>query len=218
MGGFLADGPVDPELLRIWVEGWTRARETLPPVAVRGGYRVEVGWPDQLRRYVFAGLDAAVETLDRSAAMPWVHVKACVPREALAAALPPGWVMQDPHWMMVVEGRMAVDPVPLPARLSLLVEERPTVDVVRIVTETGDVAASGYVAFVEDQAIYDRIVTHEDWRRQGLGRAVMAALDRIAAERGIDRGILVATDDGRRLYELIGWRHHAPYAGALLPG
>ena len=209
---------VDPDLLRCWTMGWTRARETEPPVVIEGGYRVEVGWPDQQRRYVFAGLDAAIEALDRSAALPWVHVKACVPREALAAVLPAGWVMQDPHWMMVVDGRMAVDPLPLPAGLSLVVEQRPTVDIVRIVTETGDVAASGYVAFVENQAIYDRIVTHEDWRRRGLGRIVMHALDGIAAGRGIDRGVLVATDDGRRLYELIGWHHHAPYAGALLPG
>ncbi|AZS73665.1 hypothetical protein DDE74_24345 [Streptomyces lydicus] len=50
------------------------------------------------------------------------------------------------------------------------------------------------------------IGTEPAHQRRGLGRAVMAALAGRAVERGARQGVLVASPDGRALYEAMGWR------------
>lgn len=67
------------------------------------------------------------------------------------------------------------------------------------------VAARGRVATVGHYAILDRIYTHNDYRRQGLGTYVTRALIAIAHEHDVEEGLLVATGDGRELYEYLGW-------------
>jgi len=89
---------------------------------------------------------------------------------------------------------------------------------VRVLTPGGDLAASGHVALDETFAIYDRIVTEPAHQRRGLGRAVMHTLQALARTHGRHVGALVATDQGRRLYESLGWRLHAPWATAVIPG
>lgn len=67
------------------------------------------------------------------------------------------------------------------------------------------VAARGRVAVVGNYAILDRIFTSPDFRRQGLGTFVTRALIAIALEDDVEEGLLVATEDGRELYEFLGW-------------
>lgn len=67
------------------------------------------------------------------------------------------------------------------------------------------VAARGRVAVVDSYAILDRIFTSPDFRRQGLGTFVTRALIAIALEQDVEEGLLVATEDGRELYEYLGW-------------
>lgn len=67
------------------------------------------------------------------------------------------------------------------------------------------VAARGRVAVVGSYAILDRIFTSPDYRRQGLGTFVTRALIAIALEQDVEEGLLVATEDGRELYEYLGW-------------
>lgn len=67
-------------------------------------------------------------------------------------------------------------------------------------------------------AIYDRIVTEPAHQRRGLGRAVMHALQAIARAHGRHANVLVASAQGRALYETLGWRLHAPWATAVIPG
>ncbi len=67
------------------------------------------------------------------------------------------------------------------------------------------VAARGRVAVVGSYAILDRIFTSPDFRRQGLGTFVTRALIAIALEQDVEEGLLVATEDGRELYEYLGW-------------
>ena len=68
------------------------------------------------------------------------------------------------------------------------------------------------------QAVFDRIRTHENHRRMGLARALMATLGNIALGNGVTRAGLVATPDGRLLYEALGWQLHSLYTTALIPG
>lgn len=71
--------------------------------------------------------------------------------------------------------------------------------------DEAQVAARGRVAVVGSYAILDRIFTSPDCRRQGLGTFVTRALIAIALEQDVEEGLLVATGDGRELYEYLGW-------------
>ncbi|GAB3849077.1 GNAT family N-acetyltransferase [Nesterenkonia populi] len=66
-------------------------------------------------------------------------------------------------------------------------------------------AARGRLAVVDGFAILDRIYTAPDYRRQGLGTFVTRALLALAHEQEVEHGLLVATHDGRELYEYLGW-------------
>ena len=89
---------------------------------------------------------------------------------------------------------------------------------VHVHADDGSVAASGHLALDERFAIYDRIVTDPAHQRRGLGRAVMHALQALARAHGRHANVLVATAEGRALYESLGWRLHAPWATAVIPG
>lgn len=80
----------------------------------------------------------------------------------------------------------------------------------RVTVHAGDaVAARGSVSVVGEHAVYDRIVTEEDFRRRGLGSFVMRALTAGVLEDDVTAGLLMASADGRALYEYLGWQHVA---------
>lgn len=49
------------------------------------------------------------------------------------------------------------------------------------------------------------VYTEPDWRRMGIARALMHTLLQWAARRGFDRVLLHASDDGRPLYQSLGF-------------
>ena len=59
----------------------------------------------------------------------------------------------------------------------------------------------------------DQVSTEPAHQRRGLGTVVMRALANAALEAGSSTGILGATNQGRALYETLGWKVHAPLAG-----
>lgn len=128
-----------------------------------GGLSVDVGWPDQLRRYLFA--DAG-------------------------AALPAGYGMT----LAVVHGAY----------------------VVCVADGAGATAATGRITLDARTAVFDRIETMECHRRKGLASVAMLALDRLAIQAGVTERLLVATEEGARLYQHLGWRHLAPFSTAVL--
>lgn len=105
----------------------------------------------------------------------------------------------------------------LPAEYTVDLVEDTVVSAVRILAQDGTIAASGRLALVDDFAIYDQIVTHEDHRRRGLGTIVMKALEAVALKQKKTRSVLVATADGRALYQTLGWEIHSPYTSAVIP-
>lgn len=206
----------DPDLLATWVTGWALARQTSPPAPHADGHRVEVGWPEQARRYVFPHLSGEIERLGAACRDPWVYLKACVPPGALRAVLPPPWTVAPPSYLMTVD--RLDHPVPTPVGgYAVVLADAPAGAAVRIVA-AGALAASGGVVVVGETAIFDRIVTDPAHQRRGLGTRVMAALGQAARDRGARRAVLVATGDGRGLYAALGWTVHTPYASAVIPG
>lgn len=67
------------------------------------------------------------------------------------------------------------------------------------------VAARGWVGVTGGHAVVDRVETHEDFRRRGLGSDVMRALEEWAVTAGAATGLLAATTSGQALYTRLGW-------------
>jgi GNAT superfamily N-acetyltransferase len=214
----IADELAPPDLdavLHTWVRGWAAARELGPPVRERAAWRVEVGWPQQRRRHVFARPCDELRALGASISEPWVFVKCCTTPQALRACLPPRWTVGPRSSLMVFEG----EPPPaaaLPAGYAIEFDAGAEVPQVRVSAPDGTLAADGRVVVLGTDATFDRIGTHADHRRRGLASAVMRTLHGIAHARGARRGLLAATIEGEALYRTVGWRVHAPYASAVI--
>jgi GNAT superfamily N-acetyltransferase len=208
----------DPHIVASWATGWAVAREVSSPVPDGGALRIEVGLPDHVRRYIFDAPTPAVRQLANTITEPYIFLKVCAPPDIVSALLPPGWIIQPQAFMMTCFGAMAPVNTLLHEGYVLDIREDISVPIVRILTTTGEVAAIGRIAFVGDYGIYDRIETHESHRRRKLGSIIMKTLEAVAAARGIHKGLLVATREGRSLYETLGWQLHSLYTTAEIPG
>ncbi len=89
-----------------------------------------------------------------------------------------------------------------------MVRDLPEVVELRLLDGAGRLAASGQAGFADGCAVPDKITTERDHRRRGLGAAMMTLLGDAARERGVHQGVLVASDEGRRLYLHLGWGLH----------
>ncbi|ATU92143.1 GNAT family N-acetyltransferase [Phyllobacterium zundukense] len=211
------DLKADPEIVGIWVEGWALTRQVAAPVFENGGYRIEVGLPDQKRRHVFPAYSDHVRQHADSIAEPSIFLKVCAPPEIVRANLPPPWRIESPGFMMLLSGPMQGGPASLPDGYVFDHQQHAGVTIVNILDGGGEIAATGRIAFPGELAVYDRIRTHDNHRRKGLGRALMKQLETLSHEKGIRRAALVATPDGRALYETLGWQLHSLYTTAVIP-
>ncbi|MFC7245569.1 GNAT family N-acetyltransferase [Catellatospora aurea] len=85
-----------------------------------------------------------------------------------------------------------------------------------VVDRAGATAASGRLA-PAGESIIDQVETAPAHQRRGLGTTVMRTLSDHAARHGMTTGLLVATDDGRRLYQSLGWPVRSEVAAAFVP-
>jgi GNAT superfamily N-acetyltransferase len=144
-------------------------------------------------------------------------LKVCAPPEFVQPNLPERWRIEAPGFMMSLSGTMTGGTAALPDGYTFVHEEFDGMTLVNILHPGGEVAATGRIAFPGELAVYDRISTHENHRRKGLGRSVMKRLEMLSREKGIQRAALVATPDGRALYEPLGWQLHCLYTTAVIP-
>ena len=212
-----ATAPIDEALLRSWIRGWALTRDAAPPVEAFGGFYVAVNWPDQKARYVFASITEEVCSLAQTITEPLVFLKVCCSAAALQAILPPRWAIQPQRYLMYHNGTMPVPGKELPEGYYCELLDSLPLPTVHLRTDDSIIAAKGHMVRVDDIAIYDRIETHPAHRRLGLGSQVMKALETIALRQGITRGVLVATAEGRALYETLGWKVITEYATAVIP-
>jgi len=207
----------DPKLVETWVHGWALTREVAPPLPDSGALRVDVGWPEQKQRFVFDRLCDDVARLARRIHEPWILIKVCAPWEAVQPILPDKWVIPAPGFMMTRDLAVRSEPA-LPQGYSFELDSRPPLTVATIKTAEGKIAASGRLGLIRGLAVFDRIRTNDGHRRRGLARALMSRLGNIAVLTGVTKAGLVATPEGRLLYEPLGWRLHTLYTTALIPG
>ena len=212
------DLQADPDIVRTWVRGWTMTRRVAPPVFENGAYRVEVGLPDQKRRHVFPATSDLIRRHAEAIDEPFVFLKVCAPPERVQPYLPQHWRIATLGYMMLLSGAMHGSSSALPDGFAFSSEDLGSGGtLLNILDPDGEIAATGRIAFPGDFAIYDRIRTHENHRRKGLGRSIMKYLETLAAERKLTRAVLVATPDGRALYETLGWTLHSLYTTAAIP-
>lgn len=204
------------KILEAWTKGWALARGVAPPVFEHEGFRSDPDWPEQKRRYVFEEPNAGFKALAREITDPHIFLKVCAAPEQVEEWLPPRWVIQSPRFLMTCFKPMHRIQRSLPAGYTLHVEKQEAVSVVSVLHDHTTVAI-GRMVVVEEYAIYDRIETIPEHRRLGLASAVVLKLEALAMEQGGSKGLLVATDEGKALYESLGWTSYSPYTTALIP-
>lgn len=82
-----------------------------------------------------------------------------------------------------------------------------------VVRQEGRIAAAAHYAFGEGgDIVVDRVATHPDFRRRGLGQAVMSGLLAHAHSQGATRALLLSTQAGEKLYTAMGFQTLATVA------
>lgn len=169
----------------------------------------------EVKRWVFPTLCDGLRDVARDISSPRHYLKLCDTNEALRRALPFHWEIQPQNYFMEANG-LANETSSLPDGYRIELSQDGPVARVRIFAPNGDLAANGTAAETMEAFVFDRIETALDHRRKGLGIAVMSALES-SKKSSRSRQLLVATEDGRSLYERLGWIVIAPFATATIP-
>jgi GNAT superfamily N-acetyltransferase len=212
------NGSADAALVEAWAAGWALSRGVGAPIRVAGGHRIVVGEPGHVERYIFPTLDAAAQSdLAARITTPGIFLKTFCAPEALLAAVDARWSPQAPGDLMAVDLVAVPPPAPLAAGYVQGLRAEGAVLIVAIHDADGVLAASGRAALTGGFAVFDKIITDPAHQRRGLGRFVMGVLSERARALGADQGVLVATPEGRALYEVLGWRFEGRMETVVIP-
>lgn len=206
------------ETIEKWMQGWSLSRKLPLPVKYKSGFKIEVGEEKQKIRYVFPELNDDFLNLSKIINEPWIHLKVCVSPDKVEKAVPERWKIQPPGYMMSCFRPMKNPGSVMCEGYRLEYERYNSTVLLKIIAENGELACTGRVVLVDDLAVYDRIITEEEHRRKGLATFLMHELERTALSNGINNNFLVATKEGRALYESIGWELYSPYTSIVIPG
>lgn len=201
-----------------WAFGYCAARGYGHPVAATKPPSLwfEAGKPDQTGRFILA--DASGEAAAAAFATveaPHIYVDTAAPRDAILPHIPGGWQVRDPMWLMAAGiDTQAARPTP-----DFTIEIDEGADRFEAVARHADgaLAARGVIGIHGTLAVYDQIVTEPQFARRGLGSAIMTELGRLAAHRGVTESLLVATADGKALYERLGWTLRSDIVSVISP-
>jgi GNAT superfamily N-acetyltransferase len=206
------------ELVEKWLRGWSLSRNLPLPERYRSGFKVEVGEEKQKIRYVFPELNDDFIQLAESVTEPWIYLKVCASPEQLKGLVPERWIFQPEGYMMHCRHPMIIPDIALTGNYSVDIQcITPEYFTVRILCNATEQAAIGRLIIIDDVAVYDRVVTEEEHRRKGLASIVLAKLEEIALSKGVSNNFLVATQQGKLLYESLGWKLYSSYTSIVIP-
>jgi GNAT superfamily N-acetyltransferase len=199
-----------------WTYGWAICRHTDAPIPCAGYFRIFVGKPEQVTRYVLPHLDhELLRRLVCTEAAPGTWLKVCASVESVSPLLSSRWHIHDPEFLMSTNRAGRCGSALEGYRLHT--EQVGALMLAKLIADTGELAASGQAAIDGGFATFDQIVTAEAHRRKGLGRCIMAALSNCALKLKATRGVLVATEAGAALYQALGWTLVTPVTAASVP-
>lgn len=208
---------ISSDIVEKWLKGWSLSRGLLLPVKHKSGFKVDVDYERQKTRYVFSQLNDDFIHLSESIHKPWVFLKVCESSDKIKNLIPKKWVIQPQGYMMTCFHPMNTQNVSLNNDYMLEFSEYNSTFVVNIVTKAGEIASTGRVVLVDDLAIYDRISTENNHKRKGLATFLMKELEKIALSKGISNNFLVATEEGKSLYQSLGWEIYSLYSSIVIP-
>lgn len=198
--------------IQAWTEGWARSRGVVSPRPINGGVHIRLGTETESARYVLTTSDTErAQELASHIVEPNFWIKWPAAPDEAEPTLPVGWRLVEPQFLMGARLTPATPTLPDDFLLSLN-DEGDALEV-RVTTEAGVLAASGRAGLTA-LAVPDQIVTRTEYQRRGLGRAVMGALSNAALDRGRSHALLLASGQGRRLYDRLGWRVLSPFWAA----
>lgn len=193
------------ELVERWHRGWTAA-EGLTSERRDGYLVVHVNRPHRVYEWI-ATDDAQTAAMARVVAASrepnWLSVPTHAPARVIEEIEAAGLVVARPDETFMrreLAGHPAPEP---PPGYAVEVTGGPVIGV-RVLAD-GEVAASGLMAVVGEDAVAHRIETAQAHRRRGLGSVVMGALTGEAVAGGARTGLLFASADGVHLYRKLGW-------------
>ena len=210
----------DGRLMSRWQRGWGQSRRFPPPVHVDGGLVVHIGEPGREVEYIALTTATAVHrslaALAARAHGSWLTAPTRDRGATAAIAEQAGLELSGPEWLMsrTLDGHPGAE---LAHGYQIEVEHDAGVLVAEVFATDGSLAAQGRIAVRGTDAVADQFHTAPTHRRRGLGRTVMAALVDEARRRGAHTGLLIASPDGRRLYDALGWRTVADIVVATRP-
>ncbi|GHJ47175.1 hypothetical protein Cs7R123_45170 [Catellatospora sp. TT07R-123] len=213
------------DLTTRWVHGWVAARSLPAPEDLGDGWRVLCHQPGRDIEIFARHADHDPASVARLAARvadtaqtTWLTVPTTRPEQTASLLQDHGLtLLKRNEQLMTADLRaQAHHDVPAPYRLHL--EPSASGLYVEVRDPAAEVAARGAVGLTRDGAVIDRILTWPDHRRRGLANAVMSALADGALRQGIGSGLLIASEDGQRLYTALGWTAAAHVLIATAPG
>jgi len=208
---------VSAEIVEKWLKGWCLSREVPFPVPYKSGFHVMVGDEKQKERFVFPELNDDFFQLAHSIDEPWVYLKVSTSPDEFINKIPERWKLQPQGYMMTCFQPMNFPQISLAEGYHLEFSEYNTTFVVRIAAENGEQASIGRVSLIDDIAVYDRIITEKDHQRKGLATFLLKELETIALSKGITNNLLVATEEGKLLYETLGWKMYCLHTSVVIP-
>ncbi len=207
---------ISPDILKKWLTAWSLSRELPLPIAYKSGFKVEVGDVKQKERYVFPELNEDFIQLSNSINEPWIILKACASPEEIRSHVSEKWILQPQGYIMMCSHPMVFPNRHFGTEYRLESDSYNSTFVVRILTQNNEEAAIGRVVLVDDIAVYDRIITDSNHRRKGLATIIIRELEKIAISKNITKNFLVATEDGKQLYQSLGWEVCSLYTSIVI--
>ncbi|MDQ0064517.1 GNAT family N-acetyltransferase [Chryseobacterium lathyri] len=209
---------VSSDIIDKWLKAWSLSRKLPLPVKYKSGFKVEVGEEKQKIRYVFPEINDDFIELSKQIDEPWIYLKACASPDEVKDEISENWIIQPPGYMMGCSSPMNISRKNLCEGYQLEYEKYNSTTAVKIINENGELACIGRIVLVNDLAVYDRIITEENHQRKGLATFLMQELEKIALSNGIHNNFLVATEQGKSLYETMGWELYSSYTSIVIPG
>ncbi|MFF2364011.1 GNAT family N-acetyltransferase [Streptomyces sp. NPDC058122] len=183
------------------------------------GFTVDVGLPGHVVRHVLSATDETViRKITENTVAPGVWLKTPTPPETVASWLGPGWSLAGgPGFLMSAPPRPARAEAPPAIAEGYRLDTWTRAGLTRALVRSADgaFAARGQVAVTGSAYVVDQVETDSAHQRRGLGRLLMLKLAEVAAGQGATTGVLVATPEGRALYETVGWHVLAPLTSAV---
>ena len=214
-----------PDLVKRWQHGWgmcrniRRAKQT--PEALHATLKLPGRYHEIIALHADDRPSSVAELIaqTRAAAQPtWLTIPSNNVEAVTDACVTAGLeLIGDPESLMTIDLRQHPHrEAPQHYNVGTAVLGRNTIQALAA-TPDSLVAASGVIAVSSEDAVAHGVRTNEDHRRRGLGDAIMTALAQEAVEAGAKTGLLVASAQGRKLYESLGWKVKASVVSARVP-